>query len=358
MKISDLSKSSPFTNNTLIVLHSIASMTSRQRSATVRLQSCSRSSIETIEKLKLRNDVSIIDFVQYRNRTGQVGDNAKVVDALVALLNTNHNLKRLNCRVTRESTVSLFEALAAGKAGYNLESLQQLNEYFLEAEVTLLRRYLTKNQNLKRLGVALDEGQEAVQLVSALACSTVVELEIIVFSTHGCLQELGTKLGQCNSIHSLRISFVYADSQLGDMNSFLKVGLSSMRYLEHIKLRVNCSRSVWRDPFLEMVKTSRSITKATLNDNVGEVEPFQDEVNSFCVLNRVFGTNLIGFEPTELWTRVYTKIRDDSARATFLFRLLREKPELLIADNDHSICRSSKRQKMAVDCTHDDTGWP
>lgn len=64
---------------------------------------------------------------------------------------------------------------------------------------------------------------------------------------------------------------------------------------------------------------------------------FQVQVNAFCILNRVLASDLVGYGPTELWIRIFSKIRNASARATFLFRLLREKPELIVGSMQQSI---------------------
>lgn len=74
----------------------------------------------------------------------------------------------------------LLETLAAGNAGYSLESLQQGNVFLDDLEATRLGSYLTTNRNLKRLGVGIVLGPAAEQFVSSLACSTVVELKLFV----------------------------------------------------------------------------------------------------------------------------------------------------------------------------------
>lgn len=83
----------------------------------------------------------------------------------------------------------------------------------------------------------------------------------------------------------------------------------------------------FQQAFLDMIKSSNSITKAGLKGTFKN-SSFQDRVDSFCIVNKVLGTNLLGFSPSELWTRILSKMCDDSARTDFLYRLLREKPEL------------------------------
>lgn len=73
---------------------------------------------------------------------------------------------------------------------------------------------------------------------------------------------------------------------------------------------------------LDMVKSRDSITNivieipdvmAVQNHSLqGEVDLFiRDEVIPFCLLNRVFRTDLICFGPTDLWTRILSKIDDE-----------------------------------------------
>ena len=305
-------------------------ISARQESATIELCD-SRSSIETIERLKSMSNISTINVVYgYKHHVRDV-DTSKVVNSLANFFDTRRNIKRLICNVDANATVRLLEALLENQSPPgNLESLQF--DQLLSGKMSVLGRYLETNRNLKRLKVEGFFGPAAEQLLSAIACSSILQLEIGALFAYATLAELGRKLGQSSSISHLRVIFVNcACGQACDIESFFE-GLSNMRCLEHIELRLNSNRSVWRDGFLEMVKTSRTITKATLKGGPSsrEVQSFGDGVTSFCILNRVFGTNLIGFEPTELWMRVLTKIRDDSARATFLFRLLREKPALLL----------------------------
>lgn len=69
-----------------------------------------------------------------------------------------------------------------------------------------------------------------------------------------------------------------------------------------------------------VVAASTSITKVVLN-GASEHKRFslQDEVNYACLLKRVFNTNLIGFEPTALWTCVVCKVPDGPTRAGLLY---------------------------------------
>lgn len=78
---------------------------------------------------------------------------------------------------------------------------------------------------------------------------------------------------------------------------------------------------------LNMITSSNSIENVQFRGTLPSA--FQGRIDSFCILNRVFGTTLVGFEPTDLWTRVLSKIGDCSARSILLYRLLCEKPELI-----------------------------
>lgn len=100
----------------------------------------------------------------------------------------------------------------------------------------------------------------------------------------------------------------------------------------------------WKRHFLVMITSSNSITDAVL-DPMG----CQDQVESRCIVNRVFNTCLIGFGPTELWTRVLDKVRDESTSQKFLFRLLREKPDLVLA---------SRRQDFEMETYEDLNATP
>lgn len=97
------------------------------------------------------------------------------------------------------------------------------------------------------------------------------------------------------------------------------------------------------DDFLDIIKLNNSVTKAVFNLKSWTRPRFQDEVDSFCILNKVFGTNLMRFGPTDLWTLILSKVMDDSALENLLFRLLREKPELVVgvASVTHQeVCRA------------------
>lgn len=100
------------------------------------------------------------------------------------------------------------------------------------------------------------------------------------------------------------------------------------------------------DSFLDVIKASNSITKAVLEAKRRVQEPpnFRVEVESYCLLNKVFGTTLIGYDPTDLWAGIVTKVPSDSARTNLLYRLLREKPELVIGCT-HIASRDKKRQR-------------
>lgn len=85
------------------------------------------------------------------------------------------------------------------------------------------------------------------------------------------------------------------------------------------------------DAFLDMIKASDSITNVRfVTFERGTTASNLAKIRSFGNINRVFGTGLVGFNPTDLWTRILSKIDDDSARATLLYRLLLEKPELVM----------------------------
>lgn len=86
-----------------------------------------------------------------------------------------------------------------------------------------------------------------------------------------------------------------------------------------------------RDDIVNMA--SDSITNARIIGGITTAMRMLNKVNSFCIINRVFGgTSLVGFDPkTDLWTRILSKIgfiRDSDARATFLYRLLLEKARI------------------------------
>ena len=72
-------------------------MPSTSETATVALRNCARSTFEAIDLLKLRENISIINFVEVNQNRGDrvIKDNAKVVDSLVDLLNTNDKIKSL-----------------------------------------------------------------------------------------------------------------------------------------------------------------------------------------------------------------------------------------------------------------------
>lgn len=55
-----------------------------------------------------------------------------------------------------------------------------------------------------------------------------------------------------------------------------------------------------KDAFLDIVKSRSSIMHAVLKPTGMLRQSFQAEVDSFCILNRVFGTDLIGFGPSDL----------------------------------------------------------
>lgn len=116
------------------------------------------------------------------------------------------------------------------------------------------------------------------------------------------------------------------------LESFISVGsnLSALPNLRGLVLG-NISNIGGRNQtaILDMIKSSNSIGKAHVQNSTMP-STFQDQLGSFCILNRVFGTNLIGSGPTDAWTRVISKIRDASAKATLLYRLLGEKPELIV----------------------------
>lgn len=90
------------------------------------------------------------------------------------------------------------------------------------------------------------------------------------------------------------------------------------------------SDSMLRDDIVNMA--SDSITNARIIGGITTAMRMLNKVNSFCIINRVFGgTSLVGFDPkTDLWTRILSKISNEEARATQLYRLLREKPDVVI----------------------------
>lgn len=101
-----------------------------------------------------------------------------------------------------------------------------------------------------------------------------------------------------------------------------------------------------KEDLLEMVKSSNSITKVVLIPDWWEAQlGIRGELECFCLLNKVFKTNLICFDPTDLWARVLSKIPGEQARATLLYHLLREKPELIVGRNG----KSSKCQRLGFD---------
>lgn len=318
------------------------------------------------------------------------------IDKLATFLKVNKNIKNFECRTQvgdgffRASRVSLCEALANGLAGDNLKFLDIRPSNLLNSdEAEFLERYLRLNRNLKQLAIGLEESKEALQLISALAESTVTKFKLYI-SSSGWMPEVGTRLGRCSSVVSLEICLLgsfdednfFAPRHVG-VASFFN-GIASLRGLKQLGIDLGsvkitssvteaigslvvqngaleyfavCSMyddgDAWLHEVVEMVKASNSLVNVVINiegrtqisieDALTRLS-IQETLNSFCILNRMFRTNLVGFGATAMWARRLSKIRDCSARATFLFRCLCEKPELIIGLME-SGSNSTKRQR-------------
>lgn len=318
------------------------------------------------------------------------------IDRLVALLKANKNIKNFECRTQvgkgflRNSRVHLCEALANGLARDNLEFLDIRPSNLLNSdEAKFLESYLGLNRNLKQLAIGLEENQEALQLISALAESTVTKFELYI-SSSGWMPEVGTRLGRCSSVVSLGICLLgsfdednpFSARHVGVASFFNGIAnLCSLKQLEidlgSVKITASITDAIgsvvaqngalehfavcsmyddgyaWLHEVVEIVKASNSLVKVVINiegrtqisieDAIARLS-IQETLNSFCILNRMFMTNLVGFGATALWARRLCKIRDRSARATFLFRCLCEKPEL-ISGIMQSSSKNTKRQR-------------
>lgn len=119
------------------------------------------------------------------------------------------------------------------------------------------------------------------------------------------------QLHSCECL-KLRLLTVSADSFLGST-------ISSLPNLKSAFIASDEDPESIHDAFLDLVKSSHSITKVVLK--LAAANPsFLDNVDSLCLINQAFGTALVGLEPSELWTRILYKTRDGSARANFLYR--------------------------------------
>lgn len=90
----------------------------------------------------------------------------------------------------------------------------------------------------------------------------------------------------------------------------------------------------FNDDFLNMIMASNSITTVVVRESARSL---QVEVIAFCLLNAEFSSaRSIG--SSELWARILTKIQDGQARATFLYRLLRETPDWIVSTMQSPYC--------------------
>lgn len=143
-------------------------------------------------------------------------------------------------------------------------------------------------------------------------------------------------LPRLQSCESLVLALFYR------INDFRSIGsiLSQLSKLRTVEYRGITQAKSLQDEFLEMIKSSDSVTNARFR-SVGMTPAFQKEVDSFCILNKVFGSR---FAPN-LWTHILAKMPADvpsSARATLLYCWLRTRPELVV---DRSLSTSMKRKR-------------
>lgn len=166
----------------------------------------------------------------------------------------------------------------------------------------------------------------------------------------GCVDSwsgIGLALGSINSVSLKKISNAALLKMLPQLQCCESLDLELRNVTErfgvcgHIISRLPNLRTVrisshgddelqetFQDECTEMIKSSYTISKVELKFETMN-QAFLHKVDSLCKINRVFGTTLVGFGPTALWTRVLFKFAGGSARANFLYRLLREKPELV-----------------------------
>lgn len=147
----------------------------------------------------------------------------KIIDALASLLKSNSNVKSLIVRGLgleeehyRRRTY-VFETLANGQAGNNLDSLWITQCLVQGTEVGFLEKYMKNNQNLQRLTVKFEttpqvDSVAALQLfLHALPDSHLTQLRLKFILGKGDLRRLSTRrlLGhQCSSITCLRINII------------------------------------------------------------------------------------------------------------------------------------------------------
>lgn len=444
--------------------------------------------VNDMVKLKENNNISTIIYYLPSIRRYTTSRKCKrSIHALADLLEANHNIKSLKCDSSYKDDFrdTLFASLASGQAGDNLEYLKirvDSSQTLRQHEMHLLAAYLKRNRNLKLfvLKRIFLEGPAALQLLSALANSSVVKAQLGLTSDFAInmKRELDTVLAHCGSILTLTVVpplLNEADARLtksafkgglGSLTNLFRLKVEDPGYgaikpwfvdaiaslimqndnLEHFAIRdeysygspadkwkglhvalrsvksfkfqvrafmlvdllphLQCCESLelkgmgvesdssfreirrhlrglpnlsscvvvteiryisenGQNCFVDMIKGCASISKVVLKplvkqDAKAADEPFRAKVESCCIVNRAFGTSLICFGATSLWTRILSKVQDESARSNFLFRLLRDKPECVVGTKprcsvdcvlDHVSSRTrstNKRQKLLM----------
>lgn len=293
-----------------------------------------------IMRLKRCSNISIISFYIPSDQRMSEEQTKKVIDSF-ADLTVNRNIKRLIVNTWGSfrdyGAYLFFLAMANGQIGENIEHLcfDGYKEFSMH-EAGSLEKYLKRNRKLKHLELVLQLGNSPASLkaIAAISKSSIVSLHLTIYLPRE-IREIGLSLGQCESIERLTVSFIIRhenEHQVADALRCLS-GIAEMPRLSHLSIhRSSIPFHAWEKEvfhtILESIQLSESIT--TVYVTGAKSSAFAKKADSFCTLNKVFGTKLVGFGPTVLWTRVLSKIQDDSAKATFLYRLLQEKPELIV----------------------------
>lgn len=226
---------------------------------------------------------------------------------------------------TRPTMVESF--LKEGIA--NMSTLRRLNLFLYDTRITSsiidgIRSLVLQNGSLDHLSIGSNKVLESCP-----------ENWLGLGSVLGSVKSLNLSLPYDSALHVMLPRLQGCESlELRLFSSLIEGVTSTISTLPTVRRIVITTRSretiiASQNAFLDMVSSSRSITSAELEPRDWTRPWFQAKVDSFCILNRVFGTSLVGFGPSELWTRIFSKIHNESARATFLFRLLCEKPDLI-----------------------------
>lgn len=133
-------------------------------------------------------------------------------------------------------------------------------------------------------------------------------------------------LSQLRSCESLGINVTWLGAKLESVGSVI----SSLPKLRTVILEIDRKlQEGFTNDLLNMIMASSSITTLVLKGS--HTIPITHEVSAFCLLNKEFSAGSTCFSSNDLWIRMLSKIRNGGvARATFVYRLLRDRPDLIV----------------------------